>query len=28
VHARGFPYPLRGGQLAELLRPKERDEFR
>jgi coenzyme F420-0:L-glutamate ligase/coenzyme F420-1:gamma-L-glutamate ligase len=28
VHARGFPYPLRGGRLSELLRPKERDEFR
>jgi coenzyme F420-0:L-glutamate ligase/coenzyme F420-1:gamma-L-glutamate ligase len=28
VHARGFPYPLRQGNLAELLRPKERDEFR
>ena len=28
VHVRGFPYPLRQGSLAELLRPKERDEFR
>jgi coenzyme F420-0:L-glutamate ligase/coenzyme F420-1:gamma-L-glutamate ligase len=28
VHVRGFPYPLRGGSLAELIRPKERDEFR
>jgi coenzyme F420-0:L-glutamate ligase/coenzyme F420-1:gamma-L-glutamate ligase len=28
VHVRGFPYPLREGKLAELLRPKERDEFR
>lgn len=28
VHARGFPYPLRQGRLSELLRPKERDEFR
>ena len=28
VHARGFPYPLRQGQLSELLRPRERDEFR
>jgi len=28
VHVRGFPYPLRGGKLSELLRPKERDEFR
>lgn len=28
VHVRGFPYPLREGRLAELLRPKERDEFR
>ena len=28
VHVRGFPYPLRQGRLSELLRPKERDEFR
>jgi len=28
VHVRGFPYPLRQGGLSELLRPKERDEFR
>jgi coenzyme F420-0:L-glutamate ligase / coenzyme F420-1:gamma-L-glutamate ligase len=28
VHVRGFPYPLREGRLAELLRPKERDAFR
>jgi coenzyme F420-0:L-glutamate ligase/coenzyme F420-1:gamma-L-glutamate ligase len=28
VHVRGFPYPLREGHLAELLRPKERDAFR
>ena len=28
VHVRGFLYPLREGKLAELLRPKERDEFR
>lgn len=28
VHARGFPYPLRAGSLAELLRPEERDLFR
>lgn len=28
VHVRGFPYPLRQGTLAEMLRPKERDEFR
>jgi coenzyme F420-0:L-glutamate ligase/coenzyme F420-1:gamma-L-glutamate ligase len=28
VHVRGFPYPLREGKLSELLRPKERDEFR
>lgn len=28
VHARGFPYDLRESSLGELLRPKERDEFR
>lgn len=28
VHIRGFQYPLRDGSLNELLRPKERDEFR
>jgi coenzyme F420-0:L-glutamate ligase/coenzyme F420-1:gamma-L-glutamate ligase len=28
VHVRGFPYPLREGKLAELLRPKELDTFR
>jgi coenzyme F420-0:L-glutamate ligase / coenzyme F420-1:gamma-L-glutamate ligase len=28
VHVRGFPYPLRDGSLAELLRPKEQDLFR
>lgn len=28
VHARGFPYPLREGSLAELLRPREQDLFR
>jgi coenzyme F420-0:L-glutamate ligase/coenzyme F420-1:gamma-L-glutamate ligase len=28
VHVRGFPYPLREGSLAELLRPKEEDLFR
>ncbi len=28
VHVRGFPYPLRDGRLAELLRPKEQDMFR
>ena len=28
VHVRGFPYPLREGQLSELLRPKDRDLFR
>ncbi|MCW5875758.1 MAG: coenzyme F420-0:L-glutamate ligase [Anaerolineales bacterium] len=28
VHVRGFPYPLRPGNLAELIRPRERDEFR
>ncbi|MEX2143538.1 MAG: coenzyme F420-0:L-glutamate ligase [Anaerolineales bacterium] len=28
VHARGFPYSLREGALSELLRAKERDEFR
>ncbi len=28
VHVRGFPYPLRGGSLRELIRPKEMDLFR
>lgn len=28
VHVRGFPYPLRDGNLGELLRPKEQDLFR
>jgi coenzyme F420-0:L-glutamate ligase/coenzyme F420-1:gamma-L-glutamate ligase len=28
VHVRGFPYPLREGGLAELLRPREQDLFR
>lgn len=28
VHARGFPYPLREGSLAELLRPRDQDLFR
>lgn len=28
VHVRGFPYPLREGCLAELLRPKDLDLFR
>jgi coenzyme F420-0:L-glutamate ligase/coenzyme F420-1:gamma-L-glutamate ligase len=28
VHVRGFPYPLRDGNLNELLRPKEQDLFR
>lgn len=28
VHVRGFPYELREASLGELLRPKERDEFR
>ena len=28
VHVRGFPYPLREGSLAELLRPKDQDLFR
>lgn len=28
VHVRGFPYPLRGGRLSELIRPKELDTFR
>jgi coenzyme F420-0:L-glutamate ligase/coenzyme F420-1:gamma-L-glutamate ligase len=28
VHVRGFPYPLREGSLAELIRPKEIDLFR
>jgi len=28
VHVRGFPYPLREGSLAELIRPKDQDLFR
>jgi coenzyme F420-0:L-glutamate ligase/coenzyme F420-1:gamma-L-glutamate ligase len=28
IHARGFPYELREGGLAELIRPKEQDLFR
>jgi coenzyme F420-0:L-glutamate ligase/coenzyme F420-1:gamma-L-glutamate ligase len=28
VHVRGFPYPLQDGELAEILRPKDKDEFR
>jgi coenzyme F420-0:L-glutamate ligase/coenzyme F420-1:gamma-L-glutamate ligase len=28
VHVRGFPYPLRLGSLAELIRPKDQDMFR
>lgn len=28
VHVRGFPYPLRDGALAELIRPREQDLFR
>ncbi len=28
IHVRGFPYPLREGNLAELIRPKELDLFR
>ncbi len=28
VHVRGFPYPLRDGNLKELLRPKNEDLFR
>jgi coenzyme F420-0:L-glutamate ligase/coenzyme F420-1:gamma-L-glutamate ligase len=28
VHVRGFPYPLREGNLQELIRPKEMDMFR
>jgi len=28
VHVRGFPFPLREGNLKELLRPKEQDLFR
>jgi coenzyme F420-0:L-glutamate ligase/coenzyme F420-1:gamma-L-glutamate ligase len=28
IHIRGFPYPLREGSLAEILRPKEQDLFR
>ena len=28
VHIRGFPYPMREGNLKELIRPKEQDLFR
>jgi coenzyme F420-0:L-glutamate ligase/coenzyme F420-1:gamma-L-glutamate ligase len=28
VHVRGFPYPLRGGSMQELIRPKKEDLFR
>jgi coenzyme F420-0:L-glutamate ligase / coenzyme F420-1:gamma-L-glutamate ligase len=28
VHVRGFPYPLRNGQLSEIIRPIEEDMFR
>lgn len=28
IHVRGFPYPLRDGNLQELIRPKEIDMFR
>jgi coenzyme F420-0:L-glutamate ligase/coenzyme F420-1:gamma-L-glutamate ligase len=28
VHARGFPFPLREGNLNELLRPRDKDAFR
>jgi coenzyme F420-0:L-glutamate ligase/coenzyme F420-1:gamma-L-glutamate ligase len=28
IHVRGFPYPLREGNIKELLRPKEQDLFR
>jgi len=28
IHVRGFPYPLRDGELSELIRPKELDLFR
>lgn len=28
VHARGFPFPLREGSLAEIIRPEDRDLFR
>jgi len=28
VHVRGFPYPLRDGNLKELIRPKDQDLFR
>lgn len=28
VHVRGFPYPLREGNLAELIRPESQDYFR
>lgn len=28
IHVRGFPYPLRNGNLQELIRPREQDLFR
>jgi coenzyme F420-0:L-glutamate ligase/coenzyme F420-1:gamma-L-glutamate ligase len=28
VHVRGFPYPLREGSVAELIRPKDQDLFK
>ncbi len=28
IHVRGFPYPLREGSLAEIIRPEEQDLFR
>jgi coenzyme F420-0:L-glutamate ligase/coenzyme F420-1:gamma-L-glutamate ligase len=28
IHVRGFPYPLREGSLAELIRAREQDLFR
>lgn len=28
IHVRGFPYPLREGKFAELIRPKDQDLFR
>ncbi len=28
VHVRGFPYPLSGGSLKDLIRPREQDMFR
>jgi coenzyme F420-0:L-glutamate ligase/coenzyme F420-1:gamma-L-glutamate ligase len=28
IHVRGFPYPMRTGNLQEMIRPKEMDMFR